>query len=291
MVNVVDVLGAEESLFTAPGVLDQEYLPRLLPYREEEQKYLAQCIKDMFLASRAVLIHGPPGVGKTACVRYIFRELREASEAGDVEEGVVPIYINCWRDNTTHKIVLRICEFFGIRTKLRSAEELLEAVIKKLKNLRGVAFAFDEIDQAQEYSFLYHFAEEIKYKTFFLVSSSRNWIASLDSRIRSRILPEMLEFRAYNLDEVRGILLERVKYAFVPSVWEKEALDAVIKKCYENGDLRVGLDLLRRAGSEAERDASRKINMKHVHAVLGRMKLNKSYTSKKLTDFGHDQKV
>lgn len=99
-----ELLSDEESLFTSPGILDIEYLPRLLPYREEQQGYLAGCIKKLPSLGTGVLIHGPSGIGKTACIRWVFRELMESGES-----DVVPVYINCWQDPELQNIVLRMC--------------------------------------------------------------------------------------------------------------------------------------------------------------------------------------
>jgi Cdc6-like AAA superfamily ATPase len=123
----VDLLGHDESLFIAPGVLDQEYLPRLLHYREEQQKYLANCIKNIRLNGTNLLLYGRPGIGKTAYVRWVFRNLKGS------EEQTVPIYINCWENDTLHKILLWLCNQFNLRVGIQQTEELLEIVLRKLK--------------------------------------------------------------------------------------------------------------------------------------------------------------
>jgi len=58
-----ELLSDEETLFASPGILDVEYLPTLMPYREGEQKYLADCIKRLPSIGTNVLIPGPPGIG------------------------------------------------------------------------------------------------------------------------------------------------------------------------------------------------------------------------------------
>ena len=44
-----DMLKDSESLFMDPVVLDYDYLPKLIPYREKEQKHVAFCIKPLFV--------------------------------------------------------------------------------------------------------------------------------------------------------------------------------------------------------------------------------------------------
>ncbi len=42
-----DMLKSDESLFMDAVVLDYDYLPKLIPYREKEQKHVAFCIKPL----------------------------------------------------------------------------------------------------------------------------------------------------------------------------------------------------------------------------------------------------
>ena len=278
-----DMLTDEESLFTSPGILDIEYLPRLLPYREEQQKYLADCIKRLPSLGTNVLIHGPPGIGKTACVMWVFRELKEAEDL-----DVFPVYINCWNDSSLDKIVFNICRQLGINTAYRSPEELLSIVMHNLRSKKAVAFAFDEIDRMQDQSLLYHFIEGIPHKSIFLISAKKDWLAHLDNRVRSRLMPEAIEFKQYNHEQTRGILEERKNYAFVPGAWENDAFGLVVKKCFEIGDIRTGLAMLKASGLAAERDVSRKITKVHALKAMEKLEMKPEETEvkgRRVTDF------
>ena len=84
------------SIFINIESLEQTYLPRLLIYREEQHKYIAECIKPLFNGRNGtnLLITGAPGIGKTACTKFILRKLMEETE------NIMPIYINCWKRDT-----------------------------------------------------------------------------------------------------------------------------------------------------------------------------------------------
>jgi len=77
-----DMLKSGESLFINELALDYSFLPKLLPFRENEQHYLAQCIAPLLQGriGKTLLIHGPPGVGNTAAARFVLKEVEEDDE-------------------------------------------------------------------------------------------------------------------------------------------------------------------------------------------------------------------
>jgi len=262
-------LGADESLFTSPGILEQDYLPRLLPYRESQQQYLAECIKPLFdkRNGRNIMISGGSGIGKTACIKFILRKLREEAD------GIVPIYVNCWKKDTSAKVVYNIGEQLGLKfLERKSYDEVFDMVIKALNKERGIVFAFDEIDKVQDYAFLYRILEDIPFKTVFFITNVPEWASKLDQRLMSRLMLEREEFKPYNFEETRGILREREKYAFVPNVWDYDAFEEILKKTAELDDIRSGLFLLKRAGEIAEARASRKIEPADAEKAIEKLK-------------------
>jgi len=260
-----------ESLFLNVGVLEQAYLPRLLPYREEQQKYIAECIKPLIEGRNGInlLISGAPGIGKTACMKHILRELKEKSE------DIAPVYVNCWKRDTTPKIANEIAKELGIKlplTERLSADQIFDVIIKNINRYRGIVFAFDEIDKAQDYDFLYRILEDVPFKSIFLITNVNDWIAKLDRRLISRILLERLEFKPYNFEEIRGILREREKSAFAPNSWDYDTFEVLIRKTNELKDLRVGLFLMKRAGEFAEQRNAEKIGVEDMNKAGERLK-------------------
>jgi archaeal cell division control protein 6 len=259
-----DILGADESLFKNPVALDFEYVPKLVPYREDEQREIAYCIRPLLnnMNGKNLLIYGRPGVGKTVAIKHILNELEEETNK------VFPIYINCWQKNTTFKIMVELCEQIGYKfTHNKNTEELL-GVVKRFLNKQSAVFAFDEIDKVEDFDFLYYLLEGIYRKTVLAITNYKDWVAKLDERVRSRLTLQLLEFPQYNADETKGILLKRLDAAFMPEVWEDEAFLIVARKTAEVKDIRVGLHLLKEAGNIAEAEAKRKVLPKHVTKAI-----------------------
>jgi Cdc6-like AAA superfamily ATPase len=109
----------------------------------------------------------------------------------------------------------------------------------------------------------------------------------LDERIKSRLTAELVEFRQYNAEETRGILKQRMRYAFVPEVWEDPAFEMVAKRTAELSDIRSGLYLLKESTLLAEEKASRKVNLDHVKAAVQKLD---EFSIKKSTDLEDETK-
>jgi len=113
-----------------------------------------------------------------------------------------------------------------------------------------------------------------------------NHMSQLDEKTRSVYNPQRVYYPAYDAGEIEEILSERVKHGFYPDVLVKNVLEDVVEKTLEAGDLRVGIDVLRRAGYIAESKASRKISIEHVCQAYekGSRSLNMKNTIKTLSD-------
>ncbi len=263
-----NMLNSGESLFRNEVALDFNFVPKLLPYREKQQHYIANCIKPLFQErnGKNLLIHGSPGIGKTAAIKWIFRDLEEETDE------IIAIYINCWQRNTTYKILVEICSQLGYKfTQNKKSDELLRIITNMLNKKQGVVFAFDEIDKAEDYDFLYSILEEIYKKTILLITNYKIWLNDLDERIRSRMTPEMLEFQQYNKNETEGILKKRAGYALVPDVFEEDAFRLIADKTFQLKDIRSGLYMMKEAAQAAEDASSKKIKMEHANAALQKL--------------------
>ena len=275
-----DILHSDESLFKNELALDYSFLPKILPHREQQQRYIATCVKPLMDGKNGknLFIYGAPGIGKTAAMRFVLNELEEETE------DVVPIYINCWQKNTTFKIIVGICEQLGYKlTHNKRTEELFE-IVKNMLNKKSAVFTFDEVDKLEDFDFLYSILEEIYKKSVFLVTNYSDWLEDLDDRLKSRLMAEVLEFKPYSLAETKDVLMQRAEYAFAPGVFDNGAFELIVKKTAEAEDMRVGLHLLRESGNIAENKASRKITLEHAKEAVAKIGQFTIKSSADLTD-------
>ncbi|MFH0979009.1 MAG: AAA family ATPase [Candidatus Woesearchaeota archaeon] len=279
-----DMLGSGDTLFKNEMALDFDFVPKLMPFRENQQHYIADCIKPLFKghSGRNIFICGAPGIGKTAAVKWVFRDLENESD------DVIPIYVNCWQKNTTYKVALEICEAIGYRLTQNKKTDELFRVIRDILNKKAVVFAFDEADKLEDFDFLYTLLEDIYKRSIFLITNHKEWLAEIDQRIKSRLTPDLLEFNQYNLKETTGILKERIDYAFFDSAWSEVALNFVVQKTFDAKDIRTGLFLLKESGLAAEDRSSKKILPEDASLAIKKLA---DFTIKKSTDLEDDTRL
>lgn len=229
-----------------------------------------------------MFICGAPGIGKTVAVRHVFKELEEKTS------DVIPIYVNCWKKDTSYKILVSICEQIGYKwTHNKRTDELLD-VVSKILNKKTTAICLDEVDKVKEIDILYSLSEDLLKKSIIVIANDKGWISNLDQRIRSRFMPEHLEFPEYSAVETRDIIRERIKFAFFDGIWDAEAMNSIIDRAAEMKDVRAGLFLLKEAGNSAESKASRQILCEHSDIAISKLE---GFKIKNSSDFGEDERV
>lgn len=258
------MLKSGESLFRDTIVLDNDFQPKVLKFRENEQQRFAIAVRPLLQGhtGKNLFIYGAPGIGKTTACKHVLRELEEETD------DTITLYLNCWKENTTYKIFYHICEELGFGFIHNKKTTELFALIKQKLNKKSVVFVFDEIDKLEDMDFLYTILEDIYRKSIFLITNYRDTYSSFDERIRSRLGPEFVSFRPYNEQEIAGILKQRREYAFVQGCWDEEAFKELVERCTETKDVRIGLYLMREAGNIAEEQSTRNISLNHLAEAI-----------------------
>jgi cell division control protein 6 len=265
-----DLLMWDETLFRDPEVFEIDYVPEQFDHRETQMRELAFQIKPGLRGGRPLntICRGLPGTGKTTSVRKLFAQIEESTTK------LIPVYINCQIDNTKFAIFSQIYQKISGHlppTSGTSFKQIFDAVSRILQKEEAVLLvALDDANYL-----LYE--NEINRVLYALLRAHESYPGTrigvitiisdlsvdlsreVDPRVASVFRPTEIYFPPYSADEVRDILTERVLTGLYPGVLPDTMLDLVIEQTMKSGDLRVGLDLLKRAALNAEKDARRRI--------------------------------
>ena len=265
----------EETLFRDPEVFEIDYVPEQFNHRDAQIRELAFQVRPGLRGVRPqnTICRGLPGTGKTTSVRKVLAEIEEATKK------LVPVYINCQIDNTKFAIFSQI--YRRITGHLPPAsgtsfKQVFDAIARILQREEQVLLvALDdanyllyenEINQVLYPLLRSHEAYPgVRIGVIAIVSDmSVNLQSEVDARVASVFRPTEVYFPPYSGEEVHDILEERVLQGLYPNVLRPEMLDLVVEQTMKSGDLRVGIDLLKRAALNAEKEARRVVERDDV---------------------------
>ena len=278
-----DMLSWDESVFRNEHVFEIDYVPETFLHRESQMENLKYALKPAVRGSRPlnVVAQGPPGTGKTTAAQILFDELRAQTD-------IQAVRVNCQVNSTRYSVFSRLFEgvfdyeppssgisfkklFSQITDRLVERDEVLAVALDDVNYLFYESEASDTL-----YSLLRAHEEQGGAKIGVIVVSSDmdlEIIEELDGRVQSVFRPEDVYFSKYDQPETVDILAERVDRGFHEGVITAPVLDRVAECTEEQGgDLRVGIDLLHRAGLNAEMRASREIGMEDVEKAYDKSK-------------------
>lgn len=280
--NIFERAASGKSLVKNRQTLTIDYVPERLPFRDEESRSLAQSLSTVFKGTRPsnLLLFGKPGTGKTAVVKNIVEHL--IAKARELSIDVTVPIVNAKLASSAYKILYEIAENMGINKEDKkvhftglsmgeATDRILQFVQKK--NLH-VILVIDEIDSLVDKNgddILYSFTrgnERMTGGSFISligISNSLTFKDKLDPRVRSSLSEEETVFNPYTVEQLRQILLERAKLAFIDGAINEAAINLCAAMAgREHGDARKAIDLLRVAAELAEREHAPRVEEKHI---------------------------
>ena len=167
-----DMLSADESLFVNPDYLDPDFVPPIIKYREEEQNYIAHCIKPLLQgrSGKNLLITGDPGIGKTLATKFVLEQV------GEETSEVFTLYVNCWKKDSPYKVLLELCQQLNYKWTLNKNFDELLRVVAELINQKSAVIVLDEADKISDYSILYALLESLHRKSLILISNTKKFV-------------------------------------------------------------------------------------------------------------------
>ena len=263
-------------IFKDERFLYPEFVPERMPFREPEVDGLVFSLQPVLQGKKPqnVFVCGKTGTGKTATVKFVLNELQQYS---DRAKG---LYINCFQLNTRHSILTQISNFLGDATPRRGIATD-EAFAKMLEALKHASFipvvVLDEADQLlhdkEASKLFYDLLRVVEYGKgrfgLIFISNISNFVALLDDRVKSSLSEQTISFEPYSPKQLKEILNQRVQYAFHSNALDPEVINVAAAHAAKlGGDARIAIECLFRAGREAEKENSEKLEVRHLRKIF-----------------------
>lgn len=263
--------------------LRHDYVPENLPHREDQIRFLGEIVAPVLKGVRCsnILIYGKTGTGKTAVVKYVLNKLTQ--KAMECVSPVEFCYVNCRWVGTEYRVLSALCYALGVKVPFTGLAlgEVFDRFRKGLDTQNGVFIAvLDEIDalvKTRGDTLLYELTRvnetlHLGKTSIVGISNDLRFKDFLDPRVLSSLSEEETVFRPYDAAELRDILLDRAKSAFLDGVLSDSAVSlCAALAAAEHGDARRALDLLRVAGELTEREGAKIITEEHVRRAETRI--------------------
>lgn len=271
------IMSGYKSVFKNKEALTADYVPFQLPNRMKEINEIKHAIKESLDGKVThVFINGIPGTGKTASLKYAFRELSKQYDA-------LFCYINCFNKSTKMGALYSvILDFFKQKRPTRKMpsrrgiayDEMLDSLRMDLKKSNTkIIICLDEIDRLEDGDLLYDILQtRINGTSSQIIGISNNplFFRKLDPRTKSRLYPlKEIVFNPYSKEHMRGIIKSKINEAFFDNIVDMDVVefltDFTIKK---KGDIRIIRESLRRAGELAKNSDDKKVDLRHIKKFL-----------------------
>lgn len=276
--DLQDILLHDETIFKDVRVFNSDYLPEEFKLRQSQMEEMAFSLRPALHGGKPSnnILLGPPATGKTTAIKKLF-EMAQL----DCEDDIICVYVNCQLHSTKFGIFSQIYKkIFGhnppetgvpfariynkIMNELYDTDKALIVALDDINHLfhgNIISQIFYDILRAHE-------SYEGVRTGIFAVLSDVEFRFILDKNVGSIFNAAEINFKPYTYEETYNILKERVNLGFYSNVISNDLLEEITTYTFENGDLRLGIDLLRISGNNAEVRASRRIEYGDVEKAF-----------------------
>src|SRR5690349_4236584 len=282
------------------------YTPEDLPHRDNEIRGLGSLLVPALRGETPsnVFIYGKTGTGKTACVKYVGKEL--SMKGTELGKRVNLIYINCEIVDTQYRVLQNIANHFvpaenwahRIPFTGWPTDEVYEALrryvdgwkkgddeqwVRDPTRISGevTIIVLDEVDKLKGDEVLYNLTringDLTQNKVSVIgISNDLKFTEFLDPRVKSSLGEESMIFAPYDAGQLQDILAQRAAMALKEGVLDEPVIPlCAALAAREHGDARRALDLLRVAAELCERDRGPRISEAHVRMAQNKIELDR----------------
>lgn len=259
-------ISRENSIFSEKRYLDSLFLPSRIIGRADQAKQLIRHIESLrqgFIVP-LISVYGRSGSGKSTVVKFVCENLDDAISFRFVNLRKSKTIFGCANLMLSEMNSDPIKSSDGLNKAVETIGEKITEILNQEKK-KFFVLVLDEYDvifsdkRGRPSDFMYKLMtleENLREKDLWLcvVTISNNALIDydLDDRVKSRMGNSEVFFNSYDVSDIKSILQDRSKKAFVVYPGDN-ILKYCSKLCSEShGDARRALDLLRLAGEMSD---------------------------------------
>jgi cell division control protein 6 len=312
--KLLDKADSGHLIIKNPNVLRHDYIPNRILHRNKQQELVTQSLIPLYQKSIPpnLLVYGKPGTGKTLVVNKVLKQIQDRVDKNSYR---IKIAITNAKDQSNlYNVLVDLGRQLGLKSKKTSNDKLwlpstglsISEVFNRIlyiieKNKINTVFVIDEIDHLAKLvdktgkDILYSITRaNLKLKNGSLslvgISNDVRFKEELDPRVISTLSEEEIVFPAYETNEIKEILEDRVPIAFEENVVSAGALNLCASMaCRQHGDARRAIKLLNVAAKTAELNQANLITDEHVRLASQRIEVDKE--SQQLDAFSLHEKL
>lgn len=270
-----------ESLISDEAPLRPSYHPEEPSGRDDEIHQILQALGP--LANRRtpqdVHVRGPPGVGKSTCIRYALEQLED--------NGVRTIELDCTTRTTVTSVLRHIlAREFKVPTQGMGRDQLLQKLISQMESkdgyahsgVRAVAVVFDDFDLVDDLDMMLRLLKEAAAESdtplaVVLVSSGEPGSVDLEPHVADRLQLRTVDMDMYDEETLTEILQRRDRKAFKSDVIDTRQVAEVASFVDENDlSCRAAIGILLRVARKAETAGEEEVRDEHLEAVFSQVR-------------------
>jgi len=312
--KLLDKVDHGRLLIKNSNILRHDYIPDKILHRDGQQELVTQSLIPLYQKSIPpnLLVYGKPGTGKTLVVKKVLGQIQNRVDKNAYQIKIV--FTNAKDQSNLYNVLVDLGRQLGLKSKKTTDDKLwlpstglsISEVFNRIlytieKNKINTVFVIDEIDHLAKLvdktgkDILYSITRaNLKLKNGSLslvgISNDVSFKDQLDPRVISTLSEEEIVFPAYNTNEIKEILEDRIPLAFDENIVTQGALNLCASMaCKQHGDARRAIKLLNVAAKTAELNQDNSITDEHVRLAAQRIEIDKE--SQQLNAFSLHEKL
>lgn len=273
-----DILNHDHTLFRDREVFEADFVPEQFGHREAQIRELAWLAAPGMEGGSpsCAILRGEPGTGKTTSVLRLFSEIEEATRR------LAAVHVNCQNERTRYAVFARVLEKLAghpLPASGNPLHEVLRQIARRCQEKKcALLVCLDDANYlVREHEFnavlytllrLHESFGSVRTGVFAVISDmDLDLRREVDARVFSVFHPAEVVFPPYTAGEVREILGERVKQGLFPGAMSGPAMERIVCFAGAEGDIRAGIDLVRKSAEGAEREGRSQVLPRDVEAA------------------------